>query len=192
MSSGTAKGALILAALAMGKSFNVLGGQPPLPVPTPSTTNYEPRMLRGNFSITRGTGTSGNFGLNPAQDDFAQPFNPTAGWGSAVVRYPFTRIGLRALISGPLASGGSSWLFYAQAFVASLGTYVTIPAQVQIALSTTSQRILDTGLVAISSLAIPGFTQLTPGVDIVTLGETFVISGVAQTMVGHVEIYGGM
>lgn len=192
MSSGTAKAALILAALSAGKSFNILGGQPPLPVPSSPTNNVEPRMLRGNFSITRGTGTSGNVGLNPALDDFAQPFDPTTRWGSAVVRYPFTRIGMRCLISGPILNISTSWLFYAQLFAQSLGTYILLPAPCQIALSPTSPRIIDTGLFTFASLGIPNFTQLTPGVDIVTLGETYVISGVAQPMVGHVEIYGGL
>jgi len=192
MSSGTAKVALILAAVAAGRSFNILSGQPPLPVPTP-TPGTDPRtLLRGNFSITRGAGTSGNLGLNPALDDFNQPFASPTGWGSSVVRFPFTRIGMRALISVPIQNIATSWLFSAQVFIASLNSYVLLPASVQIALAQTSPRTLDTGLVSISSMGLPnGISQLTPGVDIVTLAETFLISGVAQPMVGNVELYGG-
>lgn len=192
MSSGTAKAALILALVSAGKSFNILQGQPPLPAPSPPASNTDPRtILRGNFSITRGGGTSGNLGLNPALDDFAQSFATPTVWGSSVPRFPFTRIGLRALTTGPLLNVGSNWLYTIQVFVSSLGAYVLLPAQVQLALSTTTGRFLDTGLVSIASLAIPGFTQLTPGVDVVTLAETFLVLGVAQPMVGHVEVYGG-
>lgn len=193
MSSGTAKAALILAAIAAGKSFNVLGGQPPLPIPQNPTDGIEPRMLRGNFSVNRASGTSGNTGLNPALDDFAQPFNPTANWGSSVARFPFTRIGLRGLINNPLVNSSSVWVFYPQIYVGSLGLYVTLPAPAQISLNTTSPRILDTGLIQISTLGFPTFTALTPGVDIVTIGETYlIVGGVSQPMVGHVELYGGL
>lgn len=193
MSSDTAKAGLILALLAAGKSFNILQGQPPLPVPVSPTNNVDPRILRGNFSITRAANTSGNVGLNPALDDFAQPFSPATGWGSAVARFPFTRIGLRALISAPVLNVSTVWVFYPQVYVASLGLYVVLPAPVQLTLTPTSPRILDTGLVQISTLGYAGFTQLTPGADILNIGETYLIApGPAQPMVGFVELYGGL